>query len=63
LGQQQVVAKSLGDGIGKVTGVSGGAILGDGRVGLILDTTGITAVARQVTTAGGMVETECCSAA
>lgn len=37
LGQQQVVAKSLGDGIGKVNGVSGGAILGDGRVGLILD--------------------------
>jgi chemotaxis protein histidine kinase CheA len=37
LGQQQVVAKSLGNGIGKVHGVSGGAILGDGRVGLILD--------------------------
>jgi two-component system chemotaxis sensor kinase CheA len=37
LGQQQVVAKSLGDGIGKIQGVSGGAILGDGRVGLILD--------------------------
>jgi two-component system chemotaxis sensor kinase CheA len=37
LGQQQVVAKSLGDGVGKVEGVSGGAILGDGRVGLILD--------------------------
>ena len=37
LGQQQVVAKSLGEGIGKIEGVSGGAILGDGRVGLILD--------------------------
>ncbi|HEY0931743.1 MAG TPA: chemotaxis protein CheA [Gemmatimonas sp.] len=37
LGQQQVVAKTLGDGLGKVPGVSGGAILGDGRVGLILD--------------------------
>ena len=37
LGQQQVVAKALGDGLGKVPGVSGGAILGDGRVGLILD--------------------------
>ena len=37
IGQQQVVAKSLGDGVGKVEGVSGGAILGDGRVGLILD--------------------------
>ncbi len=37
LGQHQVVAKTLGAGIGKVNGVSGGAILGDGRVGLILD--------------------------
>ena len=37
LGQQQVVAKTLGDGMGQVPAVSGGAILGDGRVGLILD--------------------------
>ncbi len=37
LGQQQVVAKALGEGLGKVAGVSGGAVLGDGRVGLILD--------------------------
>ncbi len=37
LGQQQVVAKTLGDALGKVPGISGGAILGDGRVGLILD--------------------------
>ena len=37
LGQQQVVAKTLGSAMGKVPGVSGGAILGDGRVGLILD--------------------------
>ncbi|MDZ7260509.1 MAG: chemotaxis protein CheA [candidate division KSB1 bacterium] len=47
LGQQQVVAKSLGKGIGKIPGVSGGAILGDGRVGLILDTAEIAALARQ----------------
>ena len=47
VGQQQVVAKSLGDGIGNVQGISGGAILGDGRVGLILDTQGIAALARQ----------------
>ncbi|MBN2009808.1 chemotaxis protein CheA [candidate division KSB1 bacterium] len=47
LGQQQVVAKSLGSGIGKVQGISGGAILGDGRVGLILDTTEILTLARQ----------------
>jgi len=37
LGQHQVVAKSLGEGIGRVDGLSGGAILGDGRVGLIID--------------------------
>ena len=46
LGQQQVVAKSLGNGIGKVKGVSGAAILGDGRVGLILDPAETAAVAR-----------------
>jgi two-component system, chemotaxis family, sensor kinase CheA len=47
LGQQQVVAKSLGDGLGKVQGVSGGAILGDGRVGLILDVPEIETLARR----------------
>jgi two-component system chemotaxis sensor kinase CheA len=47
LGQQQVVAKALGTGIGYVLGVSGGAILGDGRVGLILDPSEIIALARQ----------------
>ncbi len=46
LGQQQVVAKTLGDGLGKVPGVSGGAILGDGRVGLILDVTETVALAQ-----------------
>lgn len=37
LGQQQVVIKNLGEGLGKVKGISGGAIMGDGRVSLILD--------------------------
>ena len=46
LGQQQVVAKSLGDGIGTVGGIAGGAILGDGRVGLILDVGDIVALAQ-----------------
>jgi len=41
LGRQQVVIKSLGEGIGRVPGISGGAILGDGRVGLILDAAGV----------------------
>jgi two-component system chemotaxis sensor kinase CheA len=41
LGQQQIVIKSLGDRFRNVRGVSGSAILGDGRVGLILDVTGV----------------------
>jgi two-component system chemotaxis sensor kinase CheA len=47
LGQQQVVAKSLTKAVGKIPGVSGGAILGDGQVGLILDTGEVAAQARQ----------------
>jgi two-component system chemotaxis sensor kinase CheA len=46
LGQQQVVVKSLSSGLGKIPGVSGGAILGDGRVGLILDVKEILALYR-----------------
>lgn len=49
LGQQQAVAKTLGRGVGKIQGVSGGAILGDGRVGLILDTAELVALGRQIT--------------
>jgi two-component system chemotaxis sensor kinase CheA len=41
VGKQEVVIKSLGEGIGEVRGIAGGAILGDGRVGLILDMAGI----------------------
>ncbi len=41
IGKAEVVIKNLGGGIGKVKGVSGGAILGDGRIGLILDAEGI----------------------
>lgn len=41
IGKQEVVIKSLGEGVGKVPGVAGGAILGDGRVGLILDMGGL----------------------
>ncbi|MDZ7630646.1 MAG: chemotaxis protein CheA [Gemmatimonadaceae bacterium] len=46
LGQQQVVAKALGEGVGEVPGISGGAILSDGRVGLIIDVARMTALAR-----------------
>jgi len=37
IGKQEVVIKSLGATFKHVTGVAGGSILGDGRVGLILD--------------------------
>jgi len=47
LGQQQIVAKPLGVALGKIEGVSGGAILGDGKVGLIIDTKEIVNIARQ----------------
>jgi two-component system chemotaxis sensor kinase CheA len=41
LGQQQVVIKSLGDSQPQIRGVSGGAILGDGLVALIVDVGGL----------------------
>lgn len=41
LGQQQVVIKSLPAGLGETRGLSGSAILGDGRIGMILDVAGI----------------------
>jgi two-component system, chemotaxis family, sensor kinase CheA len=47
VGQQQVVIKSLGESLGTVRGVSGGAILGDGTVSLILDVPGIIDLARE----------------
>ncbi len=46
LGQQQIVIKSLGEGLGKVKGVSGGAIMGDGMVSLILDIPAIMELAQ-----------------
>jgi len=41
VGKQEVVIKSLGDWMGRVRGVAGGAILGDGSVGIILDLDGL----------------------
>ena len=40
-GKQEVVIKNLGGALGQIRGVAGGAILGDGRVGLILDPDGL----------------------
>jgi len=41
LGEEEVVIKSLGESLKNSQGVSGGAILGDGNVGLILDPEGL----------------------
>jgi two-component system chemotaxis sensor kinase CheA len=41
IGKQEVVIKALGETMKNIPGVAGGAILGDGRVGLILDPEGI----------------------
>lgn len=46
LEQQQIVIKPLGEAFGGVLGIAGGAILGDGRVGLVLDPVGLLQLAR-----------------
>jgi two-component system chemotaxis sensor kinase CheA len=46
LGQHQIVMKSLGAGLGDVTGVSGAAILADGTVGLVIDVQQTVRIAR-----------------
>ena len=45
VGQQQTVIKSLGNTLGRLAGISGGTIMSDGRVGLILDVAGIMKLA------------------
>jgi two-component system chemotaxis sensor kinase CheA len=47
LGKQQVVAKGLGAGLQSLDGVGGGAILGDGKVSLILDLEALLSLERQ----------------
>jgi two-component system chemotaxis sensor kinase CheA len=44
IGKQEVVIKSLGDLFKGVRGLAGGAILGDGRIGLVLDAEAIGGV-------------------
>lgn len=47
LGQQQIVIKSLGESLRGLPGIAGGAIMPDGRVGLILDVGGLVRLAGQ----------------
>lgn len=57
IGKQEVVVKSLGPAFSEVRGVSGGAILGDGRVGLILDAGGVIAMMDDTTVAAAAAGT------
>jgi len=41
VGKQEVVIKSVGESLKNIAGIAGAAILGDGRVGLILDMEGV----------------------
>jgi two-component system, chemotaxis family, sensor kinase CheA len=47
LGQQQVVIKNLGERLRGIRGISGGCILGDGCVGLIVDVGGLVSLAQK----------------
>lgn len=46
LGKEEVVIKTLGEGLKQTKGIAGGAIMGDGRVGLILDIGGVFEIAQ-----------------
>lgn len=60
LGRQEIVLKPLGEYLGKVTGISGSTILGNGRVALILDTKTIAEsvnnIIREYSSAGKVLE-------
>lgn len=45
IGRQQIVIKSLGETLRKVQGIAGGAVMPDGRIGLILDVGGLVRLA------------------
>jgi len=52
VGRQQIVIKSLGEGMKNIPGISGGAIMPNGQVGLILDVGGVVKVANSIDTLG-----------
>jgi two-component system chemotaxis sensor kinase CheA len=47
LGKEEIVIKSLGQSLKHIKGLAGGAIMGDGRVGLILDIAGLFEIAHE----------------
>lgn len=58
IGQQQVVIKTLGGRFKHIRGVSGAAILGDGRVGLILEPTGLLRLHNSQSSAGPLARVD-----
>ena len=47
IGSQQIVIKTLGEALGDIPGISGSAIMPNGRVGLILDVGGLVRLANE----------------
>jgi two-component system, chemotaxis family, sensor kinase CheA len=47
LGKEEVVIKNIGESLKDVKGIAGGAIMGDGRVSLILDMAGIFQIVQE----------------
>lgn len=47
LGEQEIVIKSLGKLVGDIRGISGATILGDGRIALIVDASGLLGIAME----------------
>ena len=52
LGEQDIVVKSMGEIVGARRGLTGATILGDGTLGLIIDTASLIAEQTQLATAG-----------
>ncbi len=47
MGQQRIVVKSLGETLGRITGVSGASVFADGQVHMILDVPGLIRIAQE----------------
>ncbi len=62
VGRQQVVIKSLGETMKNIPGISGGAIMPDGRVGLILDVAGLLRFANPERGEGGAAKPQLAAA-
>src|SRR6185369_8362668 len=48
IGQQEIVIKALDDYLGELPGISGGTVLGDGSISMIVDISSILSITRQI---------------